>query len=226
MTKAELRTLVQANVGRTDKDTVINNALDFALTTLSQTELHDDLRRELDSTCVISSTFVQLPSTLSQLLDVRLVDPTNPSLAYPLVILRKLEFVRMFPNVPGNAITGRPTFSFVEAGKLNFNCITQAEYTIRITGFFLGEFFADTGENPIKNADEALTAYATANLYESIQMYDDAARWQGQWKFLVKNLINAKQKELGVSFVARPWVRNTAIESNAPWLDPFAGVIT
>ena len=221
MTKEEIRDIVISYTNRSDKTTVIDTAIDFALTTLAQTNLFDDAKREFNcpTSATVSSVF--LPAKLNQLLDVRLIDPSSPTLSYPLVLLRKLEFVAKFPNVPQNSVTGRPYWCYRDKNVLYFHCITQAAYTFRMTGYFLPTFFLDTDENPILDSDEAIAAYATANVYESLEMFDAHDRWLGKWKMLAKNLIDSKQRELGIKFVATPWQRNAPSEVNAPWLDPF-----
>lgn len=223
MIRDELLDLVKSNTGRTDKDTVIDQGLNFAIQRISQRQPFDELRNEFDCQIVENDTQTQLPSDLDQIVELRLIVPSSPTLSYPMELWRKTKFIKLFPNVIGSTITGRPLWCYRDRNMLYLDRKSNGTYTIRITGFKLGVFSNGFAGDPVTEADECLTAYATHYLYKSIQMYADAQFWFGEYNQLFLELVNAKQREIGNSSIATEWSRTRPVQPNQPWLDPFEG---
>lgn len=226
MNKAQLRALVIDNTGRTDKSTTINTALDFALQSMCRIYPFDSLRKEGDIPINAGDTQAQLPSIMFQITEARLVDPGNPTFSYSMEIMRKNVFVKMYPNVAGMPITSRPFRMYKDGHTIFFDCIANNPYIIRVTGFSLDVFNSDVSSPLLYNADEVLVAYATANVYRSIQMYDDANVWDMQFKKLFNLFVSSEEKDVGRERIARPWKNPDQTPRNnviPPWLDPFAG---
>jgi hypothetical protein len=214
---------VIANTGRQDKVGVINDGLDFGLRQVCRTHPFDELRPEFDVGIVATDTRVQLPKMIKQIVELRLLVPGSPVLSYPMELMRKKGFVEVFPNVTGSTITGRPLYCYQDGDFLFLDRKSNGTYTIRMTALVNGVFESDTDETPIRDIDDILIAYATSHLYKSVQLYDDATYWQGQFAGLLRSEINAVQKQIGVHVVAKEWSTRQPIQTNQPWLDPFEG---
>lgn len=225
-TRLDLQAMVIENTGRSDKTTLINNSLNFALKELSRLYPFAYNRPEADYSVAAASTYKALAARLNQIVEIRLIDPAVTTFSNPLTIMRKVPFVRMFPNVAGSAITGRPSHVYLDGVTVYFNCITLATYTLRVTYYQLDRFVDDTTVATIPDADEVLVAYATANTYRGLQMYEDAAEWDKMFLRLSRSLINQAEKDIGNQNMAREWTNSDrAPESsggNPPWLDPWA----
>lgn len=224
MEKSALNAMVVLNTGRTDKVTLINQFLDFAILELSKLHPFDEERTEADTAITTGQTQVQLPDFLHKIVELRLLVPNSPVLSYEMFLTRKREHVKDFPNVGGSSITGRPYFCAVDKNQLLFDRICDSNYTIRLTFTTQGHFDTDSSEPTVKGSDEALIASATAQLYRSVQMYEDAMAWEARYRQLTQQLVNDALRELGVNVVARPWTRKSPIFINEPWLDPFVKV--
>ena len=224
MTLVQLRTIVEGTTGRTDKDTLIDASINFALITLSQSYNFLDLQREFDTWVAGGDYKMELPMNLNQIQELRFLVPASPTVSYPMKLERKLWVVEKFPNIAGSSITGRPLWCYREGNQLFFDRKCNGVYCVRITGDVVASYFAEADECPIKNAEECLVAYATAEVYRAIQLYTDAGQWMQKWTLLRTNLINAKQRETGTQFVAEPWSRDRRPQTNEPWLDPFQGL--
>jgi hypothetical protein len=222
--RSELRTKVITNTGRSDKTTVINDGLDFGLRNLSQTHPFLALRTgEIDVSVVTNDLSVQLPGTIRQIVELRLIDTASPTQSFPLKLIRKREFVERFPNVGGSSITGTPSYCYFDSPMLWFNVSCNSSYTVRLTRFSLDKFDSDFDETVIPDADEILIAYATAYTYESVQMYTDAQYWFNKFRALVMLAVENEERQIGVRLVHSPYCEKPDIVSNSPWLDPFAG---
>ncbi len=224
MKRSELRTLVIENTGRSDKTTLINNQLDFAIQKLSRIHPFDKNRPETSVALATGAISVQLPADVDQIITINFADPAIPTVGYLMVLLRKTQFLKMFPNVAGSVVTGRPLYSYRDKDQLYINTKSNGNYILSITYQRLMAFQTDTDECPIFGADEVLVAAATAAVYRSMQMYQDAAQWNSETASLLKLLVIAEEREIGVDFIAKEWKNEPEYPyPNAPWLDPFAG---
>jgi len=224
MMKSELRDLVIGNTGRTDKTDLINDSLDFGLTTISKISLFDDLRKQAEVSLASGISSVQLPSDVFQIVEIRFIDPAAPTNSYQMILWRKREFTKRFPNVAGSLITGKPLNCYREKSSLFFDRILQFPYTLRLTYYYLDVFENDSDSPSLIGIDEALVAYATASVYRSIQMYKDAEYWDSQFKALINNFKLANDAEVAAVVACEPWRRDNRPNPNAPWLDPFQGI--
>lgn len=223
MKRSELRTRVRNNIGRTDKDAVINDGLDFGLKEISKLYPFRELHIESDVGFNADDIGVNLPSNLKQIIELRLVDPANPTLSYPMSLVTKQEFVAKYPNVAGSPSTGRPFFCYRDKQQLFFDRKSSGSYFIRMTRLIYDKFFTDDSEPDIQDCEETLIDYSTAFTYRSIQMYDDAKNWDARTGGHLRTLVIAVERTLGNKIIGREWVRGGDVDTNVPWLDPFAG---
>lgn len=221
--RSDLATRVITNTGRTDKTTTTNEGLNEALLQLSRINPFDEIR--LDSTLTLASgdSSVTLPDNLLQIVEARIRSDATPTKVRPLVLLRKSDFVRKFPNVGNQTYTGFPLWGYKELLTLNLNLRADAEYKIDITYFALNRFVDDDSVSLIPDSDECLIAGATAYVYESIQMYDDAKYWWNKFYTQAQLLAQTSQREIGTTIKAEPWRNYPHQVVNEP-NDPFQGL--
>ncbi len=175
MTRLELRNLVISNLGnRTDKNAVINAALEEGLKQSARLHFFRSLVSESDVAIIADSAYIDLPATAYQLLEVRLINGTS---SYPIVVKTKKWLVDRWANIADHA-AGRPVYGYIENSDLFLYPISDGSYTVRITVTTAPTFSSsDATENPIPVLDMALVCFATAFVMRSIQMFEYAAPW-------------------------------------------------
>ena len=173
-TRAQLRTSVMELTKRTDKETLTNDALDFALLELQNEYLYRVVRTEADLSTSQDDVSEALPSGFHRLLEVRLIDSTS---SYPIEV-RSLKWVlENFPNISADS-SSKPDWCYEEGGVLYFSCPLDAAYTIRVTYYALSTFVSDATVNPIPVAESALIFYATSYVYDGLELDKDARKWE------------------------------------------------
>ncbi len=224
MTRAQLRAIVQINYGRSDSNavSVINAGLDEGLREIAKVYPFDAMNLECDITFVAGQSDIQLPAGINNIIELRMVDPANPTLSYSMDYRRKRWFVSKFPNVPQLPITGRPLFCYKQGNKLFLDRVSNGTYKIRVTYNIIDRFENDLSEPRIQNVESALSCYATFYAYRSVQMYTDAKIWFGEFARNLKTALDNEQSD-NTTLRAEPWVSKPEISTNVPWQDPFAG---
>ena len=223
MTRLQLQQQVISRTGRSDKAQDINHFLNWGMDRLSEIHPWDCLRPEINNPINELDTQFQIPEWVDQIIEMRLLVPASPTLSYPMELHRKTWFVKQFPNVVGSTITGRPLYCYRDENTIFLDRKSNGSYNILCTVYAIRHFLSDQDKPRIPRADEALIAYATARLYEAVQMYEDAQYWMAQFNNIARSLINQEERELGVRFVADEWTRKQPVQTNQPWLDPFEG---
>lgn len=226
MNFSDLQTAVIDRTGRPDKVTVIQDALNNGLKKLMRSHPFDKMRKTATLVYNSGDTQVAMPSDVHQLVTVTFQDPSIPTASYPLILIRKTQFLKMFPNVTGSVISGRALFCCRDDQNqvLLLDRHSIGTFHIVITYTFHQKFVLPTDEPLIPGVDEALVAYATASVYRAIQMYDDAKAWDMQFAVLMRDLVLDVEREIGLSTVAKEFENARPRSStNPPWLDPFDG---
>jgi len=216
-TLADLRTLVIANVGnRSDKNTVINAAINFGLEHALGWYTFHEVRAESDLVTEIDDLYVDLP-TGAKVSEARLVVGLSLN---PITLKSKIWVVSRWPNIVALS-SGRPQYGYIQGGKLYFSCPLGDAYPVRVTYAIPPVLSADETENPITILDEALIAYGTAAVFRSVQNFDAANLWTQQYGTL---LAAARALDLQHNIEHKADV----VESEPstflnPWEDPFYG---
>jgi hypothetical protein len=219
----ELIEQVQANTGRTDKDDIAEDRLRKALVNLSQLYPFEQLKSQSDTALAIGEYKITMPA-IDQIIELRLIVPSSPTMSYSMMLKRKTWFTQRFPNIPNTVITGRPLWCMVDNGELWLDRISNGAYTIRITGLTIGTYADGSDSSPITNSAECMVAYATAGVYASVQQYTDAKFWMGEYGRLYQALRDFKAGDPGERIVADEWRWRRRVTPNQPWLDPFEGI--
>jgi hypothetical protein len=178
MTRLQIRNLVIANTGRSDKTVVINAKLDSALQEVAKVRRWKSLRANVDLAIVAGDWWVTLASDHSTLLKVRVI---NGSQSYDLPIKTKGEVDRVFPNPVAEA-TGMPSICYEDEAKLYFAPKINQSLTLKVDYVRSEEllsFATDSTANPIKHTDRVLECMVTRDLFLSIEQFDSASVWDG-----------------------------------------------
>ena len=218
-TRKELRELVKPNLGgRTDKDTVINSALEAGLKYAINIHFFRSMINENDVEIVADDTYLTIPSTYFQLLECRLIDGTA---SYNIDIRPKKWITERWPNISERS-TAKPIYGYIEGGKIYLYPVSNGSYTVRITTCDNPTFSsADATENPIPCLDDALVYYATAHVMKSLQMFELAASWDLEFARAFSAAKTGDMKGPEVYRLEPFGAEKPAVIE--PYLDPFAG---
>lgn len=222
MTFAQIRQAVVDSSQRVDKISVINTGINLGLSEISQLYDWRDLRVQVDININPNDLSFPLPADFYQIVDVRLI---NGALSYPLVLIPKDKFTRMWANVSALG-SGRPWTGYEELGTLYFAPMSAGAYPMRTTYIRLHPQLQFDSDQPlIQTVNMALVAYACWYLYMTIGMLQDAASWRQTFEGEVQRAIVADQRRPGIILQSQEYstdanVIRTSVE---PWLDPFAG---
>lgn len=224
MTFLQLQNAVVDNINRTDKTSVVQNGINFGLQEIAKAHEWLSNRFETDLVIAAGDLSVPLPATMHKLVEARLINPSATVLSYPMVIIPKMTFVKTYPNVVAYG-AARPFVGYEELGTLFFFPKSSDVFTIRVTCDKLPATLTNDGDvNPLVETDQALIAYATAHVFRSVQMFEAAAVWDGQFKMSLGNALNAEKRRVATSVRLQEFHQDSSLETSPiPWLDPFAG---
>jgi hypothetical protein len=100
----------------------------------------------------------------------------------------------------------------------------NAEYTIRITMVRNPiELVGDGDLSEVPGLDAFLISHATAAVYRSMQLYEDAVVWVGEAQRQLLNTMRADVRRPGVNNLAAGYKRGEGGPAQ-PWLDPYSGL--
>lgn len=226
MTFLQLRNAVIDNTQRSDKISVINNGINFALVEIAK--LHEWYAlRTTPADVVINANDLQttLAADFYQLVEARCVNPASVSLSYPFQIIPKLSFVKNYPNVSAYG-TGRPYVGYYEKGILYYFPKSSSTYNLRYTYLKLPTLLSlDTDVNPLVECDVPVISYATSYLFDSIQMFEAGNVWRGRFSQSIAESIRSEKRHVATIVQMEQFSQENGIISTSPepWLDPFAG---
>lgn len=222
MTREELREVVVANTSRSDKETVINLALNLGQKRLAM--LHDFMCLKATASDIPISSgdlSVAIPDTVKSVVSVSLI---NGQQSYPVGLRSKEWFVKTYPN-PSALVTGNtPRHAYVEGSSLYFAPTSNGTYAIRLdVNQWPTDFASDASTPSITGSDEALIAFATAYVFKSIGEIEEATIWNGEFNQAAVTLIGDDDRQPGVTHVAEPVNAGLGMSLVESPDDPFAG---
>lgn len=173
MTLSQIQQAVLLNTNRSDKAAVALLGINFALQEISQVHQFRPLRYQVDVGIATGDNSFNLPNDSCVVVDLRAFDSTG-TLAYEVEILPKKTVVGMNPNLSQTS-TGRPCTGFIEGGVFYFLPPSAQEYTLKLTydDYHL-DLASDDDVTIIKGLDYAVICYATAYVFRSIEMFENA----------------------------------------------------
>ena len=217
MTRATIRGLVEDAIGRTDKTSLVNSAIDIAVEEVSTQYRWSDLLSEDDVTMTIGTQSVALDATdLARITEIRVIDGTT---SRPITIRSKSWVVTHFPN-PSSVSSGKPAFGYLEGTTLFVVPLPDEAYTIRYSYYRLSPALTTDPQTVlVRHSGPAVVAYATFWVFQSIEKHEDAERWLATY---LKVLESAKTADKENSVVKQVFdQRGQVFVSGDYWLDPF-----
>lgn len=218
MQRSEIETLVVEATGRTDKTSLIRSGINLGLREISAQRLWSDLQTSADVSITTGSSYVDLATDLSRLVEVRVIDGT---LSRQLLVRPKTWVTSKFPD-PASDSTNRPLFGYLEGKRLYVVPYPNQNFTIRYTYFRVHpDLSADSDEVLIRGIDAALAAYATYWVFNSIEKSEDAQRWYSTYAMHLETAKKLDMSNPAVKFVAEPRSDSEAYPTGDWWLDPL-----
>jgi hypothetical protein len=225
MTRAEILSLVQTNIGnRTDKNTLIYSAIDFAQRDIARCgQLFRSLHQSFSTSITTGDSVIALPAYTRHIIEIRLQDSASTT-SYPLCLKPKIWVMKRYPN-PSADPQSKPDIAYIENGSLYFVPYSNGDYTIAGTVYCDPAPFTDSSQSvAVDGSEDAIVAYCTAYVYRSIQQFDAANQWQANYIQLLERLKVEDRRSPGVDFSQDSFGDGTTNKSLASyWLNPFIG---
>lgn len=219
LTRAQLREQVQLNTGREDKAELVNSALNFAQVEIARRHDFSVLQTETTRDIEKDQLSLDLPSRCLRLTEVRLMDGL---LSWELYVQPKAIIVKQIPNI-SVLQSMKPRWCYTETNMLFLAPKPEKTYTVTMSFVqYPQDLTVDDATSPLE-MDDALIAFATRKVFMSVQQYQDAAFWESEFEKRLTVAIRSDITKPAQLIVAAGVHSHTRI-SNAPYLDPFAGM--
>lgn len=226
MIRSALRTVVIGNVGRTDKDSLINTYFQLALDDAMTRHGFRDSLEAADVSAALDADSVTLPAGTMKVFEVRVIDPSAGSNSQKLQISSKKVVVGLYPSVTDYP-SSQPQVGYFDGNRLFFYPKANKAYTIRFTiSKQVGDDFdSDSKENPIRILDNALISYATAYLFMGLEQFDAGALWMRRYEIDLTKAIAVDERNPARDLHFRPHQALVDMSRLTPeyWKDPFVG---
>lgn len=223
-TRLQLRTSVINNTQRDDKVEFINQALNDALAEMSSRHTWRSLRTQQEVSILTDATDVAIPEGISHIVSVR-VKNTDDTITHNLILKDKRELEKYYPALGTQNTSATPAYAYEEAGTLHFMPRASQDCTLIITGDINpGNLTIDTDVPSIVGSEPAIIAWATAEVFRSIQQLGDAQFWDNHYEKRLIILIRDDKSRPGQKRIIRGF-ENLPTDQYIvePWKDPFAG---
>jgi hypothetical protein len=222
MNREELRDAVIANIGgRTDKDDVINMALNLALVEVRNFHPFTLLRSETTVDIEEDDTYIDLPDGCFNVVEARIL--TSDALSNSIVLKSKEWVVSRYPDI-SSLEGGRPVLGYIEQQKLYVYPASDDDYTIYLTIESTPSLSSDSTENPIPGTDMCLISWATSFVFNSLALTSFASIWDKKY---TDSLLLAVRGDTRNGQVKQMMPlksigdEDETLPSPTPWLDPF-----
>ena len=216
MTRAELQTIVETNVGRTDRTTTIQNGLNLGIRRYTTRHPFQELITLSSVTGSVSGVSIAIPSNTWRVIDLRVIDGTS-SYRIPLINWREAMF--KFPNVSACS-SGKPTVGWVRDA-IYFDVPLSSAYVFSVlTWRYQGSYTGDSDSCLVSKLDEALVGYATSFAFRSLQLYTDSDQWLRLAEESYRQAYLSDASIVGQDLVFG-WSADQGPISSSPQLDPL-----
>lgn len=202
-TLATLITNVKMNIGgRTDKDSVITEAINQALRDITTYFDWQELET-VDSTKTLSAAAYSIvkPTSIRKIDKVRLKDSSDNY--FEVTYVGKSYFSEVYPEVVPS-VTGQPSHCYLEGGSIYFDKKADVTYTVYIDGYSYIEDLTATGSYPgVLKIRDIIAAQASGYVFASLKQVDMADFWFG----VASNKMRLRSDEMVVKTVGQlePW---------------------
>lgn len=222
MTREEILSLVISNTGRSDKQELMQSAINLALTEISQRHDFQQMMESHDLALAAGESSVALPDRTLSVLEARIHTEVDVNQVTHLILLPKQTILREFPDLNAD-VESRPICGFIEQNVLYVNPPANEAYVIKTTLFRLFPTLA-TGETVPANLMliNALVSWVTAYTFRSIEKFQESDRWMLEYERSLRVATRADNRQTGTQLVHQGF-RGTPAQtySPEPWHDPF-----
>jgi hypothetical protein len=216
MNRGEVVSAVETNVGRTDKTLVVQSQLSLVMERVENAHPWSALRSEVDVAIAEDDTSLLLPTLTRKVVEARVIDGLS---SYGLIVRDKKGIINLFPNVSAMS-SGRPAVGYVEGTTLHLIPPSNDAYVVRLTVLKNhAALTSDSVEISLVGMNEALIAGTTAQVYASLQQYEDSNQWELRFTRALRAAI-AKDEER-IAEDKRQAMHQQLMSNPTPWLDPF-----
>lgn len=214
MTFEQIQNLVLERTKRSDKLAHIQLSLNLALTEYGQVRDWNALRASADLPFSTGANTVACPSFFGKALSARMQDSAGTLWRFHLI--GQEQFERKYAAVQ-TTWTGRPVVGYVRGAVIQFLPYSNGDYTLQLKYYSKFTEFAAAGDPcPIPGLENALAAYATAEVFRSIQLLPQAEYWEGQATRALSNAIRDERRQPGIETDKEEF----SVESDDPIVDP------
>jgi len=219
MTREQIVSRVMTNTGRTDKASLAGDAIREALIEAGSMHRFQSMYQEATISFAAGSGSVALPEGTFQVLEVRV---QNGPTSYSIQLRPKRWITRHYPN-PAYYAAGYPYFAYTEGGKLYYLPVSNADYVGVASILVLPDLVEDLDTLNPNYLMTYVIAYATAEVYRSVEMFDEAAQWDVRAAQRLQLAIKADNMS-GEEQIADQFPdRGGSGEIVEPYFDPFYG---
>ncbi len=216
MNRADIRNLVIAHTGRTDKASLINSMITAALKKVSSEMLWGDLLTEASVTLIPNQAFIDLDAATVRLAEVRIIDDLS---SWKVDIRTKNWILSRWPDLGSQAFT-RPNYAYLEGKRLHMMPGPDTNWTMEYSYYKrAADLTDDSTELVPAHADEAIIAFATYRTFKSLQMHEDANLWFADYRGAIADA-KKMDRASAVNTIAEQYGQPRGVRSNYH-LDPF-----
>lgn len=182
MTLTELQTRVRTNTNRTSTsgdgattDAQITALLNDAQRAMARDYDWRDLRIEKSTTTTVGTERYALPTDLKELLGMRVIDDAE---SVNLIELTRTALDEHDPY-PASGAQAKPCYYAMDGNYYHLYPIPDAAYTLYLHYSRWPTDLSAAADVPsVDGADDYLIAYATAELFDSLQQFESGAAWK------------------------------------------------
>ena len=219
MTRAQLRTQIGYVISRgTVHDDLVNGAINLALKEISMRHIFRDMKSESDLPILVNAASVSLPSNTHHLIEARVIDGTS---SYELDIRPKRWLTEKFPNVAADN-TGKPTWGYIEGGKIYLYPLSDGSYSVRATvSKLMADLATDIASPEVSGIDRVIIEWAVSWCMDALEMFEQATRWMQRFEISLQQAIIDDERQIAVNIIAEPFRGLVPGFPSDYWLDPF-----
>ena len=195
MTLSELRTRVRANhASRSDKNTDIDEFINEALRALAQAHTWKDLVVEYSTTLTADVYRYAFPTDMKECFAMRLIDGTDSRF----LTEKTKRWYMEYEPYPSGQTTARPSVYAVDGNYFEVYPVPDDAYVIYLLyAKWPATLTEDSDEPAIDDADSAIIAHATADLYFLQALYEDGREWERRYEKAMREAVRQDNKRPG-----------------------------
>lgn len=220
MKRSDLRASARLNLGRDDKDTVLDLGLDLGLSDMCLQHPFRINRQDVGDIVVPSGVnTLLLPEQTFKLVSLTYL---NLEQSRGMMQVMRQDFERILPDVSAQALTGIPHLFYEWNGVVYLDRSVDVDTTFKVTIDTLPLTFAsDESTPPTSFMDNALISFATAYAFRSLESFENSREWMQEYGRALQLAIIADERTPSPEVQAQGFTTLEPRPVTPPWLDPF-----